>query len=92
MATAEQENFIGYTPCLCVGVCVREIQEELQPEQSFRALSLASSLLSSLSPPLASFQFSPLNSLVSFHPLLALWISFPPVSLGKPSQSGAALS
>lgn len=75
-ATAEQENFIGHTPCLCVCVCVcwrergREIQEELQPEQSLRAL-FSGELTAVLSPPLASFQIPSPSALVLFHPRLA---------------------
>lgn len=53
--------------CVCVCVCRRVIQEELQPEQSLSGRSsLASSLLSSLTPPLASFQIPSLPCRLSF--------------------------
>lgn len=64
--------------CVCVCVCVcwrerergREIQEELQPEQSLRAL-FSGELTAVLSPPLASFQIPSPSALVLFHPRLA---------------------
>ena len=99
MATAEQENFIGSTPCSCVCVCVcvreretereREIQEELQPEQSLWALSPHRAHCCPLFLrhwPLFSF----LPSAPSFFSSATRPCGFsspPTVSLGKPSQS-----
>ena len=92
IATAEQENFTGNSPCSCVCVRLRarvcKIQEELQPEQSLWALSLSlpRSLPSSLPPLLAAFQFPPLSSPLVFssttRPVdfftlpLSLWATF----------------